>query len=57
MPQEAADGGAIPAHAVETLASACGSGGVVSKQLMSAAVSGLIAGACFSVVSRLLGRR
>lgn len=33
------------------------SGGAVSKQLMSAAVSGVVAGVCFSVVSRLFGRR
>ena len=37
--------------------SSSGSGGVaVSKQLMSAAVSGLVAGACFSVASRLFSR-
>ena len=35
-----------------------GSGSVaVSKRLMSAAVSGVVAGVCFSVVSRLFGRR
>ena len=33
------------------------SGIATPKQLMGAAVSGLVAGACFSVVSRLLGRR
>ena len=33
------------------------SGVALSKQLMSAAVSGLVAGACFSVVSRLFSRR
>ena len=33
------------------------SGVALSKQLMSAAVSGLVAGACFSVVNRLLSRR
>ena len=32
-------------------------GVALSKQLMSAAVSGLVAGACFSVVNRLLSRR
>lgn len=38
--------------------SSSGSGSVaVSKQLMSAAVSGLVAGACFSVVNRLFSRR
>lgn len=57
VPEEAADGEAIPAQATERLASACGSGCAVSKQLMSAAVSGLVAGACFSVVSRLFNRR
>ncbi len=57
VPQEAADGAAIPVQATEVLANACGSGGAVSKQLMSAAVSGVVAGVCFSVVSRLFGRR
>lgn len=33
------------------------SGVALSKQLMSAAVSGLVAGACFSVVNRLFNRR
>lgn len=41
----------------ETLASACGSGGAVPKQLMGSAVSGLVAGACFSVVNLLFNRR
>ena len=57
VPQEAADGGAIPAQAAETLASASGSGVDLPKRWMSAAVSGLVAGACFSVASRLFGRR
>ena len=57
VPQEAADGGAIPAQAAETLASASGSGVDLPKSWMSAAVSGLVAGACFSVVSRLFSRR
>lgn len=47
----------IPAQPKEIQASASGSGGAVSKQLMNAAVSGLVAGACFSVVSLLFGRR
>ena len=55
--QEAADGGAIPAQAAETLVSACGPDVTVPKQLMGAAVSGLVAGACFSVVNRLFSRR
>lgn len=55
--QDAADGVVIPAQATEALASACGPGGAVSKQLVGAAVSGLVAGACFSVASRLFGRR
>lgn len=55
--QEPADGAVVPAQAAEALASACGSGVAVPKQLMSAAVSGLVAGACFSVVSRLFSRR
>lgn len=38
--------------------SSSGSGSVaVSNQLMSAAVSGLVAGTCFSIVSRLFSRR
>lgn len=38
--------------------SSSGSGSVaVSKQLMSAAVSGVVAGVCFSIASRLFGRR
>ena len=57
VPQEAADGGAIPAQAAETLASASGSCVDLPKRWMSAAVSGLVAGACFSVVNRLFSRR
>ena len=57
MSQEAADGVVISAQATEALASTCGPGGAVSKQLMGAAVSGLVAGVCFSVVNRLLSRR
>ncbi len=57
MSQEAADGVAIPAQATEALASTCGPGVAVSKQLMGAAVSGLVAGACFSVVNHLFRRR
>lgn len=57
MSQEAADGVVIPAQATEALASTCGPGVAVSKQLMGPAVSGLVAGACFSVVNRLLSRR
>ena len=58
MSQGGMDGVPTSAHPKETLASACGSGGAVSKQLMSvAAVSGLVAGVCVSVVSRLFGRR
>ena len=55
--QESADGAVVPAQATERLASACGPGVAVPKQLMSAAVSGLVAGVCFSVASRLFGRR
>ena len=55
--QEAADGVVVSAQAMETLASASGSGGAVFKQLMGAAVGGLVAGACFSVASRLFSRR
>lgn len=40
-----------------SVGSSSGLGGAVSKQLMSAAVSGLVAGACFSVVNRLFSRR
>ncbi|EJG16139.1 hypothetical protein HMPREF1136_1179 [Actinomyces sp. ICM47] len=57
MLQEAADGVVAPSQAKEMQASACGSGGAVSKRLMSAAVGGLIAGVCFSVASRLFSRR
>lgn len=57
MSQESADVVATPSQAKEMQASACGSGGAVSRQVMSAAVSGLVAGACFSVVSLLFGRR
>lgn len=55
--QEVADGALVPAQATERLASAYGPGGAVSKQLMGAAVGGLVAGACFSVVSRLFNHR
>lgn len=55
--QQAADGVVVSAQGTERLASVCGSGGAVSKHLVSAAVSGLVAGTCFSVMSRLLGRR
>lgn len=55
--QETADGVASPSQPKETLASACGSGVAVPTQLMSAAVGGLVAGACFSVVNRLFNRR
>lgn len=37
--------------------SSSGLGGAVPRQLMSAAVGGLVAGACFSVVNRLFSRR
>ena len=57
VPQEAADGVAISVQATDAAASARGSGGAVPKQLMGAAVSGLVAGACFSVASRLFSRR
>ena len=50
-------GVASPSQPKETLASACGSGVAVPTQLMSAAVGGLVAGACFSVVNRLFNRR
>lgn len=55
--QESADGAVVPVQATERLASACGPGVAVPTQLMSAAVSGLVAGACFSVVNRLFSRR
>lgn len=55
--QESVDGAVVPAQATERLAGACGPGVAVPKQLMSAAVSGLVAGVCFSVASRLFGRR
>ena len=55
--QQAADGVVVSAQGTERLASACGSGVAVPTQLMSAAVGGLVAGACFSVVNRLFNRR
>lgn len=55
--QESADSMAVPVQSEDGLVSARGSGGAVSRQLMSAAVSGLVAGVCFSVVSRLFSRR
>ena len=57
MSQEAADGEVVPVQATERLASACGPGVAVPTRLMGAAVSGLVAGVCFSVVNRLLSRR
>lgn len=48
---------AVPAQSKEIQASASGSVGALPKRLMGAAVSGLVAGVCFSVVSRLFGRR
>lgn len=48
----------VPASLSFSAVPVSGSGGVaVSKQLMSAAVSGVVAGACFSVVSRLFRGR
>ena len=41
----------------ETWASACGPDATVPKQLMGAAVSCLVAGACFSIANRLFNRR
>ena len=55
--QQAADGVVVSAQGTERLASVCGSGVAVPKQLMGAAVSGLVAGACFSVVNHLFRRR
>lgn len=55
--QEAADNVTVPAQSEDRLVSSSDSGGAVSKQLVSAAVGGLVAGACFSVVNRLFGRR
>lgn len=55
--QEATDGEAILVQSKETWASACGPDATVPKQLMGAAVSGLVAGACFSLVNRLFSRR
>lgn len=55
--QEATDGEAIPVQSKETWASACGPDATVPKQLMGAAVSCLVAGACFSIANRLFNRR
>lgn len=40
-----------------SVGSSGGPGGALPKQLMGAAVSGLVAGACFSLVNRLFSRR
>ena len=48
---------AVPAQSKEIQANASGSVGALPKQVMSAAVGGLVVGACFSVVNRLLSRR
>ena len=55
--QEAADNVAVPAQSEDRLASSSGLGVTVPTRLMGSAVSGLVAGACFSVASRLFGRR
>lgn len=55
--QESADGAVVPAQATERLASSSGLGVTVPTLLMGAAASGLVAGACFSVVNRLFNRR
>lgn len=55
--QEAADNVAVPVQSEDRLTRSSGLGVAVPTQLMSAAVGGLVAGACFSVMSRLLGRR
>ena len=57
MSQESAGGMAVPAQSKEIQANASGSVGALPKQVMSAAVGGLVVGACFSVVNRLLSRR
>ena len=55
--QESADGAVVPAQATERLVSSSGLGVTVPTLLMGAAASGLVAGACFSVVNRLFNRR
>ena len=65
VPHRSADHAAMPSRLEEARSSSSVSVGsssgfrrvAVSKQLMSAAVSGLVAGVCFSVASRLFGRR
>lgn len=47
----------VPVNSTVLPDSSSGSGAAVPKQLMSAAVCGLVAGTCFSVVSRLFSRR
>lgn len=47
----------VPAQSEGGMASGCGPGVALPRQLMGAAVSGLVAGACFSVASRLFRRR
>ena len=64
VPHRSAGHAAMPSRLEESrssssvsVGSSSGLGVAVSKQLMSAAVSGLVAGACFLVASGLFGRR
>lgn len=64
VPHKSADHAAMPSRLEEprssssvSVGSSSGLGGAVPRQLMSAAVGGLVAGACFSVVNRLFSRR
>ena len=55
--QEAADNVAIPVQSEDRLTRSSGLGVTVHTRLMGAAVSGVVAGVCFSVASRLFSRR
>ena len=55
--QEAADNVAVPVQSEDRLTRSSGLGLAVPTLLMGAAASGLVAGACFSVVNRLFNRR
>lgn len=64
VPHRSADHAAMPSRLEEarssssvSVGSSSGLGGSVPRQLMSAAVAGLVAGTCFSVVNRLFSRR
>lgn len=64
VPHRSADDAVMPSRSEEarssssvSVGSSSGLGDAVSKRLMSAAVSGVVAGVCFSIASRLFNRR